>query len=159
MKAIQKTQILSRKRTRLALDRVSSNSQELLLGGADLARAPASVRELVAFRLGRNQDARVSSLPVIVNRHDRPIPPRIATLPRQRRFPMTIDFSREDVRLPFGVPRFVNARTLRLMAGGSPFDQLLKKVGPAWEFVEDNTRIDLTNPREEFRLGRLTIFS
>src|SRR5690348_14377886 len=57
---------------------------------------------------------------------------RISVLPAQREFPMVIDFSQNDVRLPFGVPRFVNAATLRAMAsGGAVAAQLLKKVGGA----------------------------
>ena len=59
----------------------------------------------------------------------------------------------EEVRLPFGVPQFINAATLRAIAGGRPFDQLFKQVGGAWEFVPDDTMIDLTNPREQFSLA------
>jgi len=75
------------------------------------------------------------------------------------RFPITIDFSRTEVRLPFGVPQFANAATLRVMAGGRSSDQLMKKVDGVWEFVSDKTMIDLSNSSEHYRLGRLTILS
>jgi hypothetical protein len=45
------------------------------------------------------------------------------------------------------------------MAGGRPFDRLLKKVGSAWQFVKDDTMIDLFNGTEQFKLGRITIYS
>jgi hypothetical protein len=86
-------------------------------------------------------------------------PRRLTALPEPRRVPVTVDFSRPDVRLPFGVPRFVNAATLRAMAGGRPFDRLLKKIGDAWEFVKDETMIDLLNGTQLFKLGRITIYS
>jgi hypothetical protein len=91
-----------------------------------------------------------------VNLVNRPI----HSLPEQQRFPLTIDFSRKDVRLPFGVPRFVNAATLRTMAGrenGS--SRLLKKIGNAWEFVADDSMIDLEDRSVQFRLGQVTILS
>jgi hypothetical protein len=73
---------------------------------------------------------------------------------------MVIDFSQKDVRLPFGVPRFVNASTLRAMAdGGIAAGRLLKKVGSVWEFVPDETVIDLNDRSARFRLGRITIYS
>jgi hypothetical protein len=88
---------------------------------------------------------------------------RLTPVPRvdaPRRFPVaSIDLSRRDVGLPYGVPRFVNAATLKAIAGGRTVDQLLKKTHDGWEFVPDDTRIDLTDPLQEFRLGKLTIFS
>ena len=82
---------------------------------------------------------------------------RVPVLPAQRKFPMVIDFSQNDVRLPFGVPRFVNAATLRAMAGVE--GRLLKNVEGAWEFVADEAVIDLNDRSVRFRLGRLTILS
>ena len=84
----------------------------------------------------------------------------VPTLPKQTRFPVaSIDFSRRDVGLPFGVPRYVNAATLKTIAGGKKFDRLLRKTGAGWEFVDNDTMIDLTDGSEEFKLGKLTIFS
>lgn len=97
------------------------------------------------------------------------LPPRIGFrngvtqvpgLDPQQRFPISaIDFSRRDVPLPYGIPRHVNAATLKVIAGGRRFDSLLKRTGSGWEFVEDKTVIDLRDGSQEFRLGRLTIFS
>ena len=39
------------------------------------------------------------------------------------------------------------------------FDQLLKKTPAGWEFVKSDASIDLTDSAQEYRLGRLTIFS
>ena len=84
----------------------------------------------------------------------------VPTLPKQTRFPVaSIDFSRRDVGLPFGVPRYVNAATLKAIAGGKRFDRLLKKTDAGWKFVDNDTMIDLTDGSREFKLGKLTIFS
>jgi hypothetical protein len=88
-----------------------------------------------------------------------PHPRQLAMLHDERRFPVTVDLSREEVRLPFGVPRYVNAATLKTMVGARSLDQLFKKVGDAWEFVDNNVMIDLTDRTEQFRVGRVTIFS
>jgi hypothetical protein len=89
-----------------------------------------------------------------------PRPTHVPPLNTPRRFPVaSIDLSRREVGLPYGVPRFVNAATLKAIAGGRPFDRLLKKTRAGWEFVPNDTRIDLTDASQEFRLGRLTIFS
>jgi hypothetical protein len=102
----------------------------------------------------------VPALPTLASSVASPSMPRqLAMLPKPQRFPITVDFSREEVRLPFGVPRFVNTATLKRMAGGSRFDQLLKKVGTTWEFVADEVMVDLTNQREQYRVGRITILS
>lgn len=84
----------------------------------------------------------------------------VPSLRKQTRFPVaSIDFSRRDVGLPFGVPRYVNAATLKAIAGGKMFDRLLKKTDAGWEFVNNNAMIDLTDGSQEFKLGKLTIFS
>jgi hypothetical protein len=87
------------------------------------------------------------------------VPKQLAVLPRERHFPMVIDLSQADVRLPFGIPRFVNAATLHALAGGATAGRLLKKVGGAWEFVADETVVDLNDRSVQFRLGRVTIYS
>lgn len=64
-----------------------------------------------------------------------------------------------DLDLPFGMPRFVNAATLKRMLKAKRSDLLLKKSGARWEICEDSTRIDLTDDSIEFRLGAVQIFS
>jgi hypothetical protein len=91
-------------------------------------------------------------------------PPKIVThvpaIQAPRRFPVaSIDLSRPDVALPYGVPRYINAATLKVIAGGHRFDTLLKKTRTGWKFVEDDAMIDLKNSQQEYRLGKLTIFS
>jgi len=71
----------------------------------------------------------------------------------------SIDLSRKEITLPYGIGRFVNAATLKRIAGGQAFDQLLRKTSKGWIFVLDSERIDLTDNAQEFRLGALTIFS
>jgi len=86
-------------------------------------------------------------------------PTSVPMLATPRRFPVAaIDFSRTEIVVPFGA-RYVNAATLKRMAGGSSFDQLLKKTAAGWTFVPDGARVDLTDGTQEFRLGQLTIFS
>src|SRR5688500_7986412 len=82
--------------------------------------------------------ARTPSLPIpALKRAKAKTSWRVSALPSKRPFPIALDFSRKEVRLPFGVPRYINAVTLREIAGGGSSDQLMKKVGGAWEFVED----------------------
>jgi len=64
-----------------------------------------------------------------------------------------------DLDLPFGMPRFVNAATLKRMFKAQRSELLLKKVGERWEICVDSTRIDLTDDSVEFRLGAVQIFS
>lgn len=84
----------------------------------------------------------------------------VPQLAKPRRFPVaSIDLSRADVGLPYGIPRHVNAATLKALAGGRRFDNLLRKTSAGWELVSDDTVIDLSHNSAEFKLGRLTIFS
>ena len=84
----------------------------------------------------------------------------MAELPSQARFPVaSIDLSRKDFALPYGIGRFINAATLKVIAGGQRIDRLMRRTPAGWEFVPDHARIDLTKGRDEYRLGRLTIFS
>ena len=140
---------------------VPPESGSLVLASAtDLVTTAAADQPASVGPVSIDASRRMPTFPMLATRAIRgTVPRQLAVLPQQQRFLMTLDFSRAEVRLPFGVPRFVNGATLRAMAGGRPLDQLLKKVGDVWEFVEDDTMIDLTNGSEQFRLGRLTIFS
>jgi hypothetical protein len=64
-----------------------------------------------------------------------------------------------DLDLPFGMPRFVNAATLKQMFRASPADLLLKKCGVGWEVCENSLIVDLTDDSVEFRLGPVQILS
>ena len=89
-----------------------------------------------------------------------PKPSHVPTLPKQRRFPVAaLDFSKQDVGLPYGAPRKVTARTLKELAGGSRTDQLLKNTRSGWEFVPDSTLIDLSDNSVVYKVAGLTIFS
>jgi hypothetical protein len=84
----------------------------------------------------------------------------VPSLPDQKRFPVgSLDFSRTESRLPFGVPRYVNAATLKRIAGGRPSDTLLRLVGKAWEFVSDQVMVDLDDVKQQFKLGAVQIIS
>jgi hypothetical protein len=65
----------------------------------------------------------------------------------------------EDLKLPFGMPRFVNIATLKRMLNAQRSDILLKKLGARWEVCEDSTRVDLLDQSVEFRLGAIQILS
>ena len=71
----------------------------------------------------------------------------------------SIDLSRRDIGRPYGAPRYINAATLKSIAGGRTFDRLLKRTESGWEFVPNDTRVDLMDSTQEFRLGKLTIVS
>jgi len=64
-----------------------------------------------------------------------------------------------DIHLPTGMPRFVNAATLKRMLGAEPSELLLKKSGERFDVCDDSTKIDLTDESVEFRLGAIQIFS
>ena len=94
--------------------------------------------------------------PSVPRRRSRPV----GALSAQDRFPMaTVDFSRPEVLLPYGMPSVVNAATLKTMAGATRRHQLLKQVGKEWTFVPDDTLIDLRDRAQHFKLGTLTILS
>jgi hypothetical protein len=69
------------------------------------------------------------------------------------------DLGVEDLRLPFGTPRFVNAATLKRMCRAKRSALLLKRVGERWEVCENSATIDLLDASVEFRLGEIQIFS
>jgi hypothetical protein len=128
--------------------------------GGDIIDLTRVVRTVSAQGLSvRVQTQSGPILPARVNFGQRRVT-RVPALQAPRRFPVaSIDLSRRDVGLPYGVPRYVNAATLKAIAGGRSFDRLLKKTPAGWEFVNNDTLIDLTDSAQEYRLGRLTIFS
>ena len=64
-----------------------------------------------------------------------------------------------EMKLPFGMPRFVNAATLKKMLKAKRSELLLRRTGERWEICEDSTKIDLMDDSVEFRLGAVQIFS
>jgi hypothetical protein len=64
-----------------------------------------------------------------------------------------------DAKLPFGMPRFINAATMKRMLKAKRSELLFRRVGERWEICEDSTQIDLTDDSVEFRLGVVQIFS
>jgi hypothetical protein len=64
-----------------------------------------------------------------------------------------------DVRLPMGMPRFVNVATLKRMLNAKRSDTLLRRAGDRWEIAEDGVQVDLLDDTVEFRLGSIQIFS
>jgi hypothetical protein len=106
-------------------------------------------------RIGSRAPARLEDVPSRTR-----VVTHVPSLKAPRRFPVaSIDLSRTDVALPFGIGRFISAATLKALAGGSPFDRLLKKTETGWQFVNNDACIDLQDNTQEFRLGQLTIFS
>ena len=84
----------------------------------------------------------------------------VANLPALTQFPVASpDQSKPDVALPFGVPRRVRAGMLKLLAGGSRRDSMLELKGVAWEFVADESLVDLKDRSRVFRVGRALIHS
>jgi hypothetical protein len=74
----------------------------------------------------------------------------------------TVDLENRGVAnldLPFGMPRFVNAATLKRMLKAKNSDLLLKRSGERWTICDDSTRVDLADDSVEFRLGAVQIFS
>ncbi len=74
----------------------------------------------------------------------------------------TVDLASSGVvnlDLPFGMPQFINAATLKRMLNAKRSELLLKRTGARWIVCEDSTRIDLLDDSVEFRLGAVQIFS
>ena len=64
-----------------------------------------------------------------------------------------------ELTLPFGfAERQVSAATFKALAGRSR-DNLFRKDGPVWQFVENAEVIDLDDKSVLYRLGRVEIFS
>jgi hypothetical protein len=124
--------------------------------GADIVDA-----RFRAGRLPRTVAAlkRLPTLPAVVGVCGRQVK-QVPSLAPPPRYPVrALDFSKRDVGLPYGVPRVINAATLKRLAGGQSADRLLKNTRAGWVFVPDADLIDLTDSSQEYRLGRLTIFS
>ena len=135
---------------------LSSRTAALELADAlQPARRRAAVDLTSAVPLGRRAPHVLE--PVRPRARRATVVPSLAPLPK---FPVaSIDLSKKDVTLPYGIGKYTNAATLKIIAGGHRTDQLLRRTRAGWEFVPDGTRIDLTDNRQEFRLGQLTIFS
>ena len=67
--------------------------------------------------------------------------------------------SRLEIELPFGVPRFVSAVTLKVMLGADEEETLFKKNGKRWEICSDSFEVDLKDWTQVFRLGPVQIYS
>ena len=86
--------------------------------------------------------------------------PVVSRLPRTSRFPVaSADGEHNEVRLPFGVPRFARAVVLKKLAGGRLTDNMLEQKGDEWEFVADDAVIDLLDRSRIFKIGRALILS
>jgi hypothetical protein len=142
------------------LERALSRSQlsaSPRLGRVDLVHE--AVPQLVAVPTGLARPRVPAAVPAHLRVRTRAVG-RLPNLPARRRSPVaTVDLSRREAALPFGTPRFVTVAILKRLAGGKGFDRLLRKVGDRWEFVADDVMVDLTDGTQQFKLGRLTIFS
>ncbi len=63
-----------------------------------------------------------------------------------------------EMEIPFGLPRFVNAKTLKAMLGARR-STLLRKVGERWEICPDSFQVDLQDSGRLFRLNDIEIYS
>jgi hypothetical protein len=63
--------------------------------------------------------------------------------------------------IPLGMPRFVNAATLKAMldADAGSSDVLFRKAGSRWEICPDSFQVDLQDRAQVFRLGEIQIYS
>jgi hypothetical protein len=66
---------------------------------------------------------------------------------------------RFEVDLPFGMPRFITASTLKALLGAGISEVLLQKCGPRWKICSNAQRIDLQDGSQTFRLGQIEIRS
>jgi hypothetical protein len=64
-----------------------------------------------------------------------------------------------ELELPPGMPRFVNAATLKRMLKADQSDLLLKRTRERWEVCDDSLHVDLLDDSVEFRLGAVQIWS
>jgi hypothetical protein len=69
------------------------------------------------------------------------------------------DRGRTTIELPFGMPRFVNAATLKAMLGADDSEVLFRKAGERWDVCPDSFRVDLKDRTQIFKLGKVQIFS
>ena len=94
-----------------------------------------------------------------LERHVFPVSRTVGTFSRAAAVADLQPQGRADLELPFGMPRFVNATTLKQMLKAKRSDVLLRRVGSQWEICDDSQRIDLRDASVEFRLGAIQIFS
>ena len=66
---------------------------------------------------------------------------------------------RVEMEVPFGMPRYVNVRTLKAMLGASSWDPLFRKAGERWKICPDSYQVDLEDRNQVYRLGKLQILS
>jgi hypothetical protein len=64
-----------------------------------------------------------------------------------------------ELDIPTGLPRFVNAATLKSIVGASSSDVVLRKVGERWEICGDAYSVDLQDRTQVFRVRHLEISS
>jgi hypothetical protein len=64
-----------------------------------------------------------------------------------------------EFEVPVGLPRFINAATLKAMVGTRSSDVLFRKDGERWEVCPNTYRIDLQDRSEVFQIGRVQVFS
>ena len=57
--------------------------------------------------------------------------------------------------LPFDVPRFINAATLKALLGAPPSHRLFLRNGKRWIPVSDSHPVDLCDQSQAFRLGEI----
>ncbi|PWU05352.1 MAG: hypothetical protein C5B51_14805 [Terriglobia bacterium] len=82
-----------------------------------------------------------------------PKPVRFQTLP-ERRYAV----GDQETEVPYGLPRFLNAVTLKAMLGAKNA-ALLRKIGEQWEVCPDSFQVDLEDASQVFRLGEVTVYS
>ena|SRR5438552_9298094 len=145
------------RRVRLAATRPSPSTaaarlQKLLIGKANTALVIQK-----RFSFIRAQPAAVEE------RHDGTAKPDFKLKPLQPEMYSVLSDAgkdgRSEIHLPFGMPRFVNARTLKAMLGAKPWDRLFRKTGTGWNICPDSLQIDITDSSKVFRLGKIQVLS
>ena len=66
---------------------------------------------------------------------------------------------RVTIDLPFGLPRYINAATLKALVRARPRDLLFRKTAQGWEICPDSNVIDVQDNTAIFRIGKLEILS
>ena len=126
-------------------------------GAADarVIKAGPSVAMLQPLNEPTSRRARLQKLP----RRQFSVPVASGYLSRAAGIAALQTLGQKELELPFGMPRIVNAATLKRMLKAKRGDVLLRRVGLAWEVCENATKVDLTDDSVEFRLGHVQIFS
>ena len=63
------------------------------------------------------------------------------------------------IDLPFGLPRYINAATLKALVRARPRDLLFRKAAQGWEICSDSQVIDVQDNTAVFRIGKVEILS